>query len=244
LPLVSLLDNRQLDTSSIGKGDRGGFFLADNEDVGHSGREMQSTDILNVRDVVGSGVLFNLSNVSDSSSVSTLRDHNSAANFVLVKLLNFGVVQVQLDGVSDLDIRVRESDRSPVVGADVRDSTASNLRLHDLAELELRVGLGDGREDESSLDIVQQSEILVRSRNGNNVHESSGVLGVQAALAVNLDEFIHQNHFDFSSSQCIFQSISEDDYQGKALSKFMGSSGGTRGPNSAQLVKHPVLGGC
>jgi len=244
LALVSLFNNRKLDSSSFWQGDGGFVSFSENETVSFSRGKVQSSNVFNVRNVMGTRVSLDLSNVSNSTSVSSLRDHDSGADVEFVEIGNFSRLQVQLDGVTDLDIRIGESNRSSVVGGNVRDSSAASLGLLDLAELELRFGGSNGGKNEASLDIVQQSEVFVNSGNADHVLESSGVFGVQLALSVNLDELVHQNHFDFRTGEGVFQSISENYDQRKALSELVGTSRRTRGPNSAELVKHPVLGGC
>lgn len=84
------------------------------------------------------------------------------------------LLEVELDGVVDSDDWVGVSNGSSVVGNDVRNSLGAELDLSDLAELVGSLLLRDSVDGESSLDVVEDSEVLSRLLDGDGVHESEG----------------------------------------------------------------------
>lgn len=74
---------------------------------------------------------------TDSSSALT-RDHADIADIELDVLHHLAALQVDLDGIVDLNQRVRVADSAPVIGGDVGDATVTNLLVADAAQLVLR----------------------------------------------------------------------------------------------------------
>lgn len=75
---------------------------------------------------------------------------------------NLVLDKVKLDSVVDLDGRVGVSDGSSVVGNEVGDTLGAELVLSDLEELEGGFLGGDSVDGESTLDVVEESEVLAR----------------------------------------------------------------------------------
>jgi hypothetical protein len=76
----------------------------------------------------------------------------------------------------------------------------------------------------SSLGVIEESVVLVGCLDGNDVHESSGESGVSSDLAVDLDESLLDDHGDLTSSECVFESVAQQDHHGEALTQFVGAS--------------------
>ena len=66
-----------------------------------------------------------------------------------------------LEGVVDLDVGVGETDGSAVVGHNVGDLVLAEGLLGDLAEFEAGLVSVDSVWHESSLDVLEDSEVLV-----------------------------------------------------------------------------------
>jgi hypothetical protein len=85
-----------------------------------------------------------------------------------VALLELDVVddlvldEVELDSVVDLDRGVRVTDGAAVVGDDEGDTLGAELDLLDLEELVGRLLLRDAVDREAALDVVQETEVLAR----------------------------------------------------------------------------------
>lgn len=102
---------------------------------------------------------------------------------------------------------------------------------------------GDPVKSEASLDVVEETEVLAGLLNGDDVHESGGVGGVSADLAVDLDQTLLDDGGDLLLGEGVLQPVPEEDDQGEALAGLVGTSRGLGGPNSGELVQHPVAGG-
>ena len=81
---------------------------------------------------------FYLSEVSNSPGVSPFDAHNICSNVKLEVVHDFAFFQVEFNRVTNLNIRVRESDRSSVVSGDVRNGSSADICLHDFAKLVLK----------------------------------------------------------------------------------------------------------
>lgn len=250
---ITLLSDGELDTSTLGKGDPGLGSLTDDEDVGKAGSELPSVNVTNVNNVETSDVPLSVDDGTGTAHVATTgaADHVSDLELDeavdLVDRLDCGGVgcsrggrgnggsgEKELDGVVDLDVRVRVSDGPSVVGDDVRDTTSTELNTLDLAELvctsiehqlccplsatpillsQLTLGLllSDAVDGESTLDVVEDTEVLSRLVNGDNVHESGRVGGVGADLSIDLDEPLGGDEGNLVRVQGVLELVAEED---------------------------------
>eukprot|EP00298_Acanthocystis_sp_HF-20_P004774 c15083_g1_i1.p2 GENE.c15083_g1_i1~~c15083_g1_i1.p2 ORF type:complete len:206 (-),score=-51.06 c15083_g1_i1:39-656(-) len=184
------------------------------------------------------------SNHTHTTDVIATGNHGNIASFELDELCDLASLEVNLDGVVDLDVGVGVADGATVMGHNVWHTTETELLSLDTAELELGLeAFTNAVEGEAALGVEQQTEVLLCLFHANNVHEASRVVGVSADLAVNLDESLHADSLDFLASQGVLETVSEEDGQGKALAELVGTGGGAGGPVACQLVEHPVLGG-
>jgi len=102
---------------------------------------------------------------------------------------------------------------------------------------------GDPVKSKATLDVVKETEVLAGLLDGDHIHESSGVGGVSADLAVNLDEALLDDGGDLLLGEGVLQPVPQEDDEGQALAGLVGTSGRLGGPNSGELVQHPVAGG-
>lgn len=135
-------------------------------------------------------------------------------------------------------------DGSSIVSHDVRNLLLANALLHDLAELEAGLLLINLVGHESTLDVIENSEVLVGLFNCNNVHLSEGISGVSSDLSIDLDEslLVLDDLSGLISVEGVLQSLLEQHGQGNALSKLVGTGRGSGSVNSSQLAKVPLLG--
>ena len=152
-------------------------------------------------------------------------------------------LQTYLDGVVDLDVWVRESDGSSVVGDDVRNLSLADLLLGDLAELEFSLLGVNSVWLESSLDVIEDSEVLVGLLNGDNVHGSEWESWVSSDLAVNLDQtlLILDDLGAFHVGHGVLQSLLEEDVERDALSSLVRTSRWLGSIHSLKFTKVPLL---
>lgn len=177
-----------------------------------------SSSILNMNDVKTSRVSISLDDNSNSSNVRTRGDHNNVSVLELDEVDDLSSFKVDLDGIEGLDQGIGESKRSVVVSVSVGNGSSSGLHVGDLGELVLGLFSRDGLKDESSLGVIEKSEVLSGLLDGDDVHESSGVLGVSSNLSVDLDLSGHDDLGDFISSKSVLQSVSEKNSEGDRFS--------------------------
>lgn len=79
-----------------------------------------------------------------------------------------------------------------------------------------RFTIFDGLQHESSLDVVEDSEVLLSLGDGNDVHEANWESSISSDLAVNEDTslLVVQDHGNFSAVHGVFESVLEDDREG------------------------------
>lgn len=91
------------------------------------------------------------------------------------------------------------------------DSLLSELDSSDLAELVFGLLLGDSVDGESTLGVVDETEVLASLLNGDDIHETSWECGVGSGLSVDLDKSLHENGLDFSAVQSILETVAQED---------------------------------
>merc|ERR1719387_2272964 len=93
-----------------------------------------------------------------------------------------------------------------------------------------------------TLGVVEQTEILPRLLDLNDIHEAGWEEHISANLVVHLDEALHHNHLALAIRQRVFEAISKQDNQGQTLTQLVRSSRWPWGKDALRLVKHPVRG--
>jgi len=192
-----------------------------------------------VNDVESTEMSLSVNNDTSSSHVSSTGGHDDVTWGEWDDLLSSVGGEVELDGVVDLDQWVWVSDGSAVVGDDVWNTTGTELNLLDLEELVGSLLSGDSVDEESSLDVVEDTEVLSGLLNGDNVLESEWVGIIGSDLSVNLDQSLLGDGSDLTTGESEFQSVSEEDGEGETLAELVWTWGRSWGVSSRQLVEHP-----
>jgi hypothetical protein len=245
LTLVSFFDKRKLDTLLLGEGDNGFLAGADAENVGKTGSETVTTGVLNVSDLVGTGMVLDVLEDTDATDIVSSSDEDTGTVLELEAGIDITGGEVELDGVVDVDLGVGVTDGSTVVGHDVGDGVLTDALLLDLAEFELGLGGRDLDSLESSLNVVKDSEGFGGLGDGDDVHEAEGESVVSADLVVHSDVSVVLVSADLealNAGESVLQSVSEEDREGDALSHLVGTSGRSGSVNSTEFSKVPVLG--
>lgn len=237
--VVTLLGDGELDTSSLGHGDPRLASVADDEDVGETGGEVTSKSILNVDDVETTRVTFTTDNDTSTALVTTTGNHDVAAGVHMNELEKLVVLDIVTNSVVDADQRVGVSDRATVVGDDLRNTLVAQLNLLDLQQLVLSLLGGDAVDDEATLGVVQDTEVLTALLDGDDVHESGRVGRLSANLSVDLDETLHCDRGDLTSGQSVLQTVTEQYDERQRLAQLVGTRGRARGVGAGQLVQQP-----
>jgi len=110
--------------------------FSDDEGVSESGGEGLSSWVFNVNDIERSQMSVSGGDLSDSSFIVTLGHEDQISEFEFNVIDDFILNQVQLDGVVDVDFRVRVSDGSSVMGDNVWNFVGSNFLSNNFQKLE------------------------------------------------------------------------------------------------------------
>ena len=119
--------------------------------------------------VEASNVPLTVHNNTSTTHVTATSDHDDVAGIELDVVDNFVLLKVELDGVVDLDQRVRVTDGSAIVGDDVRNTLGAKRDLLDLKEFVGSLLRGDAVDGETALDIVKETEVLVGLLNRDDI---------------------------------------------------------------------------
>ncbi len=122
-----------------------------------------------MNDIESSDVLLSVYDDTNTTHVTTTRHHNNVTSVELDKVDDFVLLKVELDGVIDLDEGIGIPDGSAVVGDNMGDTTGTKSDLADLEELVAGLLGSDAVDRESTLDIVEQTEVLARLLDGNDI---------------------------------------------------------------------------
>ena len=133
--------------------------------------------VLDVDNVKGAGVSLTGHDGPHSASVTSSGDHAKVARVELDSVLDLAGGDVHLNAVIHLDNGVGIADGPAVGGVEVGHSVGTGLDLPDLAELVLGLLGSNPVHGEPSLHVVDDTEVLPRLLNLDNVHESSGEPG-------------------------------------------------------------------
>ena len=104
-PLVPLLGDGELDAAALGQGDVGLGALADHEDVAEAGGEGVAVGVLDVDNVEGSGMPLAVHDGAHAAGVAASGHHAEVAGLELDVVHDLVRVDVQPDGVVDLEKR-------------------------------------------------------------------------------------------------------------------------------------------
>lgn len=120
----------------------------------------------------------------------------------------------------------------------------TELSLLNFEELVAGLLWGDAVDDESALNIVQDSEVLARLLNGDDVHEPGWVGWFRSHLAVDLDEALSSDCNNLTASQGVLETVSQENHQWQRLSQLVWAWRWAWGVGTRQLVQHPRGWGC
>ena len=134
---LALLQNSQLDTLVLGDRDQRVHSLSDNKNVGQTSGKLVSLAVLQVDDIVASGVLLTALNDTNTTQVTTTSDHSQVSDIELDEINDLAILEIPLDSVVLADLRVGVADGSSVVGDQVRDALLTSLDLLNASQLEL-----------------------------------------------------------------------------------------------------------
>lgn len=241
---ISLLSNGKSETLALGEGDPGLSALTNDENVRKTGKEGVVELVLDVDNVETTLVALKVSDNTNTTQVTATGDHNNITGTKLDVGNDLTSGKFDLDGVVSLDNGVRVTNSATIVCNKERNTLLTKLDLLDLGKLVRSLLLRDLVDGKTTLNVVDETEVLTSLLKGDNVHETSGVGGVSSDLTINLNESLHDNGLDFTTVKSIFQTVSKEDNERKRLSKLVGTGGRSGSIGTGELVKHPVGWSC
>lgn len=139
--------------------------------------------------------------------------------------------------------RCRENSRPRIMRNQEWDTATAELDTLDLAELVLGLLSLDTVDSEAALGVVNQTEVLARLLDVDDIHEAGGEGHVGADLVVDLDQALHDNGLGLAVVESVLQAVADEDDQGETVASLVGTGRGLGSVATGQLVQQPVLGG-
>lgn len=115
-----------------------------------------------MNDIESTNMSLTMDDNTSTSHVTPTSDHSDVPGLERHVVSDLVLLEVELDGVVDADGGVGVTDRAAVVGRDVRDTTRTEGDLADFEELVGGLLGGDAVDGESALDVVEDTEVLAR----------------------------------------------------------------------------------
>jgi len=190
-------------------------------------------------DIESTNMLLPVHNNTRTTHVAATGDDNNVAGIELHELGDLVLLEIKFDGIVDFDGGTGVTNGTAVVGDNVRDALVTDGHFPDLEELVGGLFGCDAVDGESTLNIVKETEMFVRFFDGNNIHETSGISCVRPDFPIDLNQSLVDDRDDFTTGQCVFQTITKEDGEWEGFAQFVRTGRRTRGVGTAKLVEHP-----
>jgi hypothetical protein len=175
-------------------------------------------------DIKGARVLVVVSDMTNTTHVTTTSAHNESSVIKLEELGHAARLKVNLDGVVNLDVWVRVANGATIVGDNVWNTLLANLSLLDFAELELSLVVIDLVDGIATLNIEEKTEVLLGLWDGDDIHETSWKADISTDLTVNENVAFLKDHLDLVVSESVFETVAEEDNQRETLTELVRTS--------------------
>jgi len=122
-----------------------------------------------MHDIESSNVLLPVHDDTCSAHVTPTSDHDDIARVELDVIGNFALLEIEFDGVVDLDQGVGVADRSAIVCDDMRYTFGTDGYPADLQELVGGFFRRNAVNGVPALDVVQETEVFPRFLDRNDI---------------------------------------------------------------------------
>lgn len=119
--------------------------------------------------IESTNVLLAVSDNTSTAHVATTSDHDDVSSIELDKVGDLAGLQIELDGIVDLDQGIGIADGAAVVGDEVGNTTSTKGDTANLEELVGGLLSSDAVDGEAALDVVEETEVLARLFNGDDI---------------------------------------------------------------------------
>lgn len=114
-------------------------------------------------------VLFSVNDDTRTTHVAAPSNHDDVARVELDKVSDFILLEVELNGIVDMDERVGVADRATIVGDNMRDATVADSDATNFEEFVFGFLRCDAMNSKSALNIVEETEVFTRLFNRNDI---------------------------------------------------------------------------
>jgi len=135
--------------------------------------------------------------------------------------------------------RVRVADGPTIAGVQEGYVLGTGLDLTDTAQLILCLGSCDAVHNEPALHVVDYAEVLSSLLNLDNIHEPGREPGVGPHFAVDFDQTLLADGFNFFHAKGVLQTVPEEKRDRERLSLLVRTRAWLDGEHSSKFVKHP-----
>ena len=104
--------------------------------------------------------------------------------------------------------------------------------------------LAQGLNNWPALYVINKTEILVILLDLDNIHESTWKLLISTDFAVDLDQSLLKNSWNFLFVKSVLQSVSQEEGQRHRLTSLVWARAGSHGVDSSKFVQHPWFRSC
>ena len=170
------LSNGQLDTTTLWKRNPRLVSLTDDEYVSFSSSKRMICSIFNVNDIISTIMSLTMGDNTHSSNIVSSGNHSNVANIKFNVSGNFIRLEIESDSITDLDSRIRITNRTSIMSDKIRYTALPKLYALDFPKFIFSFFGGDAMDCESSLDIVYETEVLGCFVDGDDVLEAGWVV--------------------------------------------------------------------
>lgn len=169
------------------------LLISNDEDVTATSREGFSIGISNVGNVERTKMTLDVHKGSNSTDVVSTSDIAQFSGFILVPGVNLSLFKIIFDSISFIDFWMRESDGPRVIGDNIRNFVRSHSFWFNFAKLEFGFRVFDGKESESSFNIIKHAVMLIGLDDRDDIHDSNWELCITPNLIVDFESgfFVH-----------------------------------------------------
>lgn len=141
-----------------------------------------------MHDIETTNMLLAVCDDTSTTHVTSASNHHNVAGIKVNEFGDFSRLKVKLESVVDLDGRVRITDGAAVVSDDMGNTLGTESNRADFEELVRGFLSSDAVDGETTLDIIEEAEVLAGLLDRDGVHEASRVGSVCAHFAIDLDQ--------------------------------------------------------
>jgi len=168
-----------------------------------------ASSILDVDNIVRTGMFFTVSDDSNSTSVTSADNHDSIPSIKFNRVCDFSCFDINHDCIIDFDVWVRVANSSGIMGDNVWYCILANTNSLDLSEFVSRFFSTDSVTDESSLDVKKKTEEFTCSFNGDDIHKTGRVCSISSDFSIDFDCPLFHNFGNLCVIQSILETVSQ-----------------------------------